>query len=603
MYPGILSKIRGLRQLRRALALVWESARGWTVAGLGLMIVQSFLPLLTLYLIKLTVDTVASGIQTPDKETALSRVIVLILITGLAALVTEACRSLAEIVKEYQTQMVTDHVMDVIQRQSAAMDLAYYDDPNYHDTLHRAQQEAIFRPTRIIQALTGLCRNGLTLAALAGLLLFLHWGVAVVLFVAVIPAIVVKIRHADRLYDWQSRRTRMERMAYEYHKILTSGSHAKELRLFDLGDVFRERYRGLRKKLRVEKLRLAKSRSLFDMIAQAGAILSLFGMLAFIAWRTILGVMTLGDMVMYYQAFQRAQSYLQEIMIGLAGLYEDSLFLKHFNCFLDLTPHVTTPPKTSPVPSRMQIGVDVENVSFVYPSRANYVLRDIRIKIRPGEVVALVGDNGSGKTTLAKLLCRLYDPTGGRILMDSVDFRDLNLTELRKKITMIFQDYIHYPLTVRENIWIGNVGLNPHDDKVREAAEHSGAHSMIAKLPKGYDTILGNRFEDGVELSVGEWQKVALARAFLRNAQLIILDEPTSSMSVRAEFEVFQSIRKLLDGRSALIISHRFSTVKMADMIYVLEDGMIPEQGSHDELMRLGGRYARLYKMQASHYN
>ncbi len=567
------------------------------------MVVQGFLPLLTLYLIKLTVDTVASGIQTPDKEAALSRVIVLILITGLVSLVTEGCRFLAEIVKEHQSQLVTDHVMDVIQKQSAAMDLAYYDDPNYHDTLHRAQQEAIFRPTRIIQALTGLCRNGLALAALAGLLLFLHWGVAVVLFVAVMPAIVVKIRHADRLYDWQSRRTRMERMAYELHKILTNGPHAKELRLFDLGDVFRERYRGLRKKLRAEKLRLAKSRSLFDMIAQAGAVLSLFGMLAFIAWRTILGAMTLGDMVMYYQAFQRAQNYLQEIMSGLAGLYEDSLFLKHFNNFLDLTPSVTTPQKTSPVPNRMQRGVDVENVSFVYPTRENYVLRNIRLTIRPGEVVALVGDNGSGKTTLAKLLCRLYDPTGGRILMDSVDFRDLDLTELRKQITMIFQDYIHYPFTVRENIWIGDVSLNPNDDKVKKAAEHSGAHSMISKLPKGYDTILGNRFEDGVELSVGEWQKVALARAFLRNAQLIILDEPTSSMSVRAEFEVFQSIRKLLDGRSAIIISHRFSTVKMADVIYVLEDGMIPEQGSHDELMRLGGRYARLYKMQASHYN
>ena len=395
----------------------------------------------------------------------------------------------------------------------------------------------------------------------------------------------------------------MERKAYEFHWMLTDSIHAKEVRLFGLGGLFRERYRDLRKILHKERLRLSKSRAFFDLIAQAGAMVSLFGMLAFIAWTTIQGSMTLGDMVMYYQAFQRAQGSLQQIVGGLSGLYEDSLFLSHFYGFLDLKPQVAELLHPLAVPHPMQRGIAMEDVSFRYPSGEKLILKDIRLTIRPGEVVALVGDNGSGKTTLAKLLCRFYDPTTGRITMDGVDFHDYDLQALRREITMIFQDYIHYPLTARENIWIGDVDSSPEDDRISKAAQRAGADRLIRGLPKGYDTILGNRFEDGVELSIGEWQKVALARAFLRDAQLIILDEPTSAMSVQAEYEVFQAMRELLNGRAALLISHRFSTVRMADMICVLEAGGFVEQGSHEELMRLGGRYARLYEMQARPYS
>ena len=589
-------------QLHRALILVWDSARGWTTAGLGLIAIQAFLPLLPLYLIKLIVDAVTAGISAPDKAIILQHVLFLIGLTALVALLTAGCRALADIVREHQGQLVTDHVTDVIHRQSAAVDLAYYENPGYYDTLHRAQQDAPHRPNHIVQALTQLSQNGISLLALAGLIFYLHWAVAAVLFIAVLPGIIVKIRHADRLYNWQSSRTETERRTYYYHWMLTGELHAKEVRLFDLGNLFRRRYRDLREMLRREQLRLVKSRSAFDLIAQAGAIVALFGMLAFIAGRTIQGAMTLGDMVMYYQAFQRAQGYLQEITGGLAGLYEDSIFLNHFYDFLDLQPHTAASSNCVPVPKPMQAGIELEHVSFRYPVASDEVLHDIKLKIRSGEVVALVGDNGAGKTTLAKLLCRLYDPAGGRITMDGIDFRDFDTQELRREITMIFQDYIHYPLTARENIWIGDVSVSPDDDRIRFAAQQAGADGTISSLPHGYETVLGNQFDGGVELSIGEWQKVALARAFLRNAQLIILDEPTSSMSPQAENEVFQAFRKLLNGRSAVLISHRFSTVRMADFICVLEGGRIMESGSHEELIQLGGQYAHLYEIQAQYY-
>lgn len=599
---SIAEKIRGLMRLDRAVKLVWDSARGWTIAGFALMAIQACLPLLTLYLIKLIVDGVTASAGAPDKTAALSDVLFWIVFAALTALLTYAFRAVAEIVREQQSQLMTDYVTDVIHRQSAAVDLAYYENPSYYDTLHRAQQEAPYRPNHIVQSLTQLGQNAISLLALAGLLIYLHWAIALILFLTVLPAVAVKIRHADRLYAWQMRHTATERHVYDYHHMLTGSHYAKELRLFGLGDLFRQRHRDLLKTLREEKLKLAKTRSASELVAQAAAVITLFGMLIFIAVRTVQGAMTLGDMVMYYGAFQRAQSVLQDIMGGLAGLYEDSMFMNHFYEFMDLKPQTPAPAKSAAMPRPMSEGIRMENVSFRYTSVEHDILKDINLSIRPGEVVALVGDNGAGKTTLAKLLCRLYDPAGGRITMDGTDFRDFDIEALRREITVIFQDYNHYLFTARENIRIGDVSLSPEDERIREAARQAGTDEFISGLPHGYETLLGNKYEGGAELSIGEWQKVALARAFLRDAQLIILDEPTSSMSARMEHEIFQSFRKLLKNRSALLISHRFSTVRMADTICVLEGGRIVESGSHEQLMKLGGQYAHMFNIQAQQY-
>ena len=602
MNESFWQKIKGLPQLRRALYLVWESARSWTIASLVLMILQALLPLVVLYLVKLTIDAVSAGITTPDKAAAFQEVLLLVFFTAIVTLLIAACRAVAAIIQEHQSQLVTDYVTDLIHRQSAAVDLAYYEDSRYHDTFYRAQQEAPYRPNQIIQNLTQLIQNSIALVGLAGLLIYLHWSIALVLFVAAVPAIIVKVRHSDRLYRWYARRTETERRVYDFHYMLTDIFHAKELRLFNLGDTFRKRYRDLRAVLRDEHLELAKKRSGADLIAQAVAVISLFGMVAFIAWQTILGLITLGSLVMYQQVFQRAQTSLQGIMYGLAGLYEAKLFLYYFYGFLDLKPQVAVALKPVAIPRPMEEGIALEKVSFSYPLLGKEVLKEINLKIHPGEVIALVGDNGAGKTTLAKLLCRLYDPSEGQITLDGIDYRFFDAVELRREITMIFQDYIQYPLTARENIWIGDIQVDPEDARVTRAAQQTGADQTISRLSDGYETMLGRRYDKGEEISIGEWQKIALSRAFLRDAQLIILDEPTSAMSVRAEYEIFQSFKELLNGRSALLISHRFSTVHMADQICVMEEGKIVEQGSHKELIKSGGRYARLYEMQARNY-
>jgi ATP-binding cassette subfamily B protein len=310
----------------------------------------------------------------------------------------------------------------------------------------------------------------------------------------------------------------------------------------------------------------------------------------------------LGDLVMYYQAFQRVQGFLQGMLGSLAGLYEDNLFLSNLYEFLDLERKVIEPLHGRAFPQPMQTGIVFNHVGFQYPTGTRKVLEDVSLAIRPGEVVALVGENGAGKTTLVKLLCRLYDPTGGTITLDGVDLRRFETAALRREFSVLFQDYAQYHLTARENIWVGNTALPPDDERVVGAAGDSGADEVIRGLPKGYETVLGKLFEEGEELSVGEWQKVALSRAFLRDAQILVLDEPTTSMDAKAEYAVFQRFRKLVSGRTAVLISHRFSTVRMADRIYVLKDGRITEGGTHDELIHRGGTYAQLFEMQAQHY-
>ncbi len=599
---SLTDKIKHILRLDRAVRFVWQAGPGWTIASLALVILQGLLPLLTIYLMKLIVDAVAFGVHAPDKMSAFRHVALLIGIAGVTALFNAFCGMIAGLVREAQSLAIIDHMYDILHAKSIAVDLEFYENPKYFDTLHRAQREGPYRPTQILDDLIQLGRNGISLLAMVGLLFSFHWGMAAILFAAAIPGLFVRMKYSGKLYRWQRGRTPTERKANYLNWMLTGSMHAKEIRLFNLGRIFMEKFNKFRKQLRGERIEITRKRSIADFLAQGTGTVAVFFSFGFIAYRTVQGIITLGDLVMYFQAFQRGLNHLRDLLTGLAGLYENNLFLTNLYEFLDLEPTVQEPKHPIPFPRPMRKGIVFNQVDFQYPIGNRQVLKGISFDISPGEVVAFVGENGAGKTTLIKLLCRLYDPRNGAITIDGIDLQAFSTISLRKEISVIFQDYAHYHMTARENIWYGNTTLPYMDNGIETAARYAGADTVISSLPRGYDTMLGKWFEDGEELSIGEWQKVALARAFLRDAQVIVLDEPTSAMDAKSEYEVFKGFRELLKGRTAVLISHRFSTVRMADRIFVFDNGKIKESGSHDELIRLGGDYARLFEKQAQHY-
>ena len=595
-------KLQNTLRFLPALRLVWQSSRGWTIARVVLLVIQGILPLLTIYLAKLIVDTVATSLNTADKAAPFRQVLFLIVLAGAVTLVTTLCNSLTELVNTAHSQQVTDYMQGVLQAKSIEADLEYYENPRYYDTLQRAQQEAPYRPPQILNRLAQVGQNSISLLAMVGLLLSLHWGIALILFVAGLPSMLVRVKYTRVLYRWQRKITPLNRQSMYLAWMLTSDQFAKEIRLFNLGSYFSQWYLRIRRQIYKESLTIFTARSLANFAAQALAAILMFAVLAFIVNQAIQGVLKPGDLVLYYQALQRGQNDIKGLLSSVSGLYEDNLFLANLYEFLDLKPKLVDPLNPVPIPRPMQTGIVFNHVSFQYSTTTRQALKNINLIIRPGEVVALVGENGSGKTSLIKLLCRLYAPTSGSITIDGIDLSQFKIAELRREISVIFQDYAKYHFTAQENIWLGNIDLPPQRESIIAAARRSGADDLITSLPQGYDTILGKLFDRGEELSIGQWQKVALARAFLRNSQVIVLDEPTSAMDPKAEYEVFEKFRQLIKNQAAILISHRLSTVKMADRIYVMTNGSIVESGTHDELIQLGATYAHLFETQAQQY-
>jgi ATP-binding cassette subfamily B protein len=588
---------------RHALELAWTTSRGLTLALLALTIVAGLLPAGIAWVGAHIVDSVVQAIRDfPSLGAAAYRPVLgyvaleAVLVAALAAVQRglSTCQSLLR-------AQLGQRVNTMILEKALTLDLQHFEDSEFYDKLTRARREASSRPLSMVMRTFGLAQNGVSLLSFGAILVQFSPLAVAILALAGLPAFFAETKFsgdAFRLFRWRSPETRMQ-MYLE--TVLAREDHAKEVKLYGLGPLLLQRYRDIYGKLYREDRDLTLRRDAWGFGLGLIATASLYGAYAWIAVTTIQGAITLGQMTMYLMLFRQGQSALSAALSAIGGLYEDNLYLSNLYEYLDQP--VTAPVGDVARGPHPEDGIRFERVSFTYPGAESAALDGIDLHVKPGESLALVGENGSGKTTLIKLLTRLYRPTTGRILFEGRDLQEWNEARLRERVGVIFQDFARYQLPVGENVGAGDV--TRFDDRERwvDAATKGLADPFIRQLPAGYETQLGKWFKDGRELSGGQWQKIALSRAFMRTgADVLVLDEPTAAMDAGAEAEIFEHFRTLTKDRMVILISHRFSTVRMADQIAVLDGGRIAERGSHDELMRLDGRYARLFSLQARGY-
>jgi ATP-binding cassette subfamily B protein len=457
---------------------------------------------------------------------------------------------------------------------------------------------ASYRPLALLESTGTLVQDGITMAAMAVVLAPYGLWLPLALLVSTLPAFYVVLQNRLQLHRWQVKNTENDRRAWYYDWLLTVRETAAELRLFQLSDYFQSAYQKLRQKLRQERIQLAKGQGLSEAVAGGAALLVTAASMVWMAWQAVKGLVTLGDLALFYQAFNQGQGLMRSFLENVGEIYSNSYFLGDLFEFLTLEPGVQEPENPLPVPPVLKQGISLEGVSFTYPESQRSVLRDFSLRIEAGQMVAIVGPNGAGKSTLIKLLCRFYDPQSGSIQLDGIDLRQFSVEELRQRITVLFQEPVDFSATVRENIGLGDLSGMMDESRIVASAQAAGADKPISHLPQGYDTLLGKWFQGGADLSVGEWQRIALARAFMRQAPVIILDEPTSAMDPWAEADWLARFRQLAAGRTSILITHRFTTAAYADVIHVMDEGRIVESGGHRQLIAGDGPYAQSWKAQ-----
>lgn len=587
-----------LSNLPRAFGLVWSAAQNWTLTWIVLLVIQGLLPVATVSLSRLLVNslvaTVGVGISWQTIQTLLMPVVLM----ACVLLLVEFLRSAIEWVRTAQSELVQDYITTLVHEKSVAVDLAFYESSEYYDHLNRARSDASSRSLTLLENSGSLLQNSITLLAMAAILLPYGIWLPALLFLSTLPAFYVMLRLNRRHHQWWQRTTTDRRWLQYYELLLTNSSIAAELRLFNLGSYFQSAYQQLRRRLRSENLKLVQDQTLGRLAASAIALIISGVAIAWMARQVLLGIITLGDLALFYQAFNQGQNLIRSLLGNLGEIYKNSLFIRDLFEFLQLEPKVVSPPNPLLIPSVLNQGICFERVTFRYPGSDRAVLTDFNLTIPAGKIVAIVGDNGAGKSTLIKLLCRFYDPEAGCIKLDGIDLRDASVEELRSLITVLFQLPIPYFVTAAQNIALGDLAAARSSVEIEAAARGAGVHETIMRLPQGYDTLLGKWFPGGAELSGGEWQRLALARSFLRRAQVIILDEPTSAMDPWAEFDWLERFRTLANGRTALVITHRFTLAMRADIIHVMRNGQIVESGKHEQLLSQGGLYAQSWMAQ-----
>jgi ATP-binding cassette subfamily B protein len=598
-WKGWRERVSALRNVPPVLKIVWDSGPSVVVFGLVSRLFSALLPVVLLWITKLIIDGIVRSVSThqPVPHGFWWLVAAEFSVAVLNGVLIRAIDYSDALLADKYTRYVSIRVMN----HAASLDLIAYEDPVFYDRLERARVQATDRLV-MIQAIGRLVQQVITTVTLSvSIMLFSPW-LMLLLVAGVIPAFLGESHFALLGYAKNFRQTPVRRQL-DYLRVLGGSKEAaKELKLFGLRDFLLGRFTGLSDEIYKENVALSRLKlvagSLLSVVGTAGY----YSAYVFVVWRTVTGSLTIGKLIFLTGAIQQASSNIQQIFSTLAAIGDQALFLTDLLAFFEMEPTIRSKPNALPAPRPIVRGVEFRNVSFQYPGNTRRVLDQISFQLHPAERLALIGENGEGKTTIVKLMTRLYDPTEGQILLDGIDLRDYDLEDLHREIGVIFQDFMRYEMTARENIAVGRIEEIGNLELLRTAAHKSMADSVIGRLPGIYDQMLGRRFEQGVDLSGGEWQKVALARAYLRDAQLLILDEPTAALDARSEFEVFRRFSELTAGKMALFISHRFSTVRSADRILVLANGKIAEEGTHEQLSRLGGRYAEMFEMQASSY-
>ncbi|MFI7122612.1 ABC transporter ATP-binding protein [Amycolatopsis sp. NPDC049868] len=596
MWVNVAGTVRGLPKVAK---LTWQASPALTIVITLVTLLSGLLPTATAYIAKLLIDSVVAAIQGHGTKSAIVGVALfqfgILVLNAVSQALTTYGQSLLQ---ERMTLTIRHQVMD----HASKLHLSYFEGSASYDMLRQAAQEAPTRPLSMMNSALGLVRTVITFGSMIALLVSISPLLALVALLAPIPAFISQSKYGARAFWLTLMMSPLKRRMDYLSSLVTTDTYAKETKLFGLGPYFVDRFQRLGQVFYDRQRTLTRKRSVSStswglLSTAAGSAIALY-----IALEAVGGRLTLGDLALYTAAAASVQTSVQGLFTAFSGMYENNLYLDTLYRFLGTKPEIVAPLQARPLPSTVEGHIRFEEVSFTYPGAPDPALDGVSFEIRPGETVAVVGRNGAGKSTLFKLLCRLYDPTGGRILLDDVDIREYDPVELRRQISAMFQDYVTYQGTAAENIGLGDLTHLVDRERIETSAKRAGADERIERLPSGYDSPLGRWFDQGVSLSGGEWQKIALARAFLREAPILILDEPTSALDAQAEHDLFSRLRELSEGRTTLYISHRFSTVRQAERILLLEHGKVAEYGTHDELMAAKAGYAELFTLQAAAY-